>query len=43
MSLGLEVVIVFSFSNFGGLRRIGGIFHLAQLLLIYPKLDGWFM
>ena len=38
---GLEVVIVFGFTEFVGLSCVGALFYHDWFLFISPNLDGW--
>ena len=41
ISLGLEVVLDFSFTKFGGLSHVRAVFYHDWLVLVSPDLDGW--
>ena len=41
MSLGLKVIIVLGFTEFGGISCVGALFYHSWFLFISPHLDGW--
>ena len=43
MSLVLDVIVNFYVTEVGGMILVGGIFHCAWLLSVYPSLDFLFM